>query len=162
MLALPVVSTAPAGAQMGTVSLEAARLDGVATTASIGVGWAVPLGDAGGLPGRGEQISSEVSSWLVGFGAGVGASFAGDRGADDAFTAHGHLGLLWRTGSMVEQVGLVAYGNLEPAGLGPALRVKVAILEVQAGGLWMENDLGLRWFAGAGVSLQFLLDVFAR
>jgi hypothetical protein len=155
LLALPALSCASVQAQMGTVSLQAARLDGVATTASIGVGWAIPLGDAGGLPAPGEERSSEVSSWLVGFGVGLGASVAGDRGDKDAFTANGHAGLLWRTGSMVDQVGVVA-------AIGPALTAKVAILELRAGGLWMEHDLGLRWFAGMGISLQFLLDVFAR
>ena len=96
---------------MGTVSLQAARLDGVATTTSIGVGWTEPLGDAGGLPAMGEEISSEVSSWLLAFGVGLGVSVAGDRGDEDAFTANGHLGLLcapapwstrwawWRTGT---------------------------------------------------------------
>ena len=147
---------------MGTISLQAARLDGVATTATIGVGFALPLGDAGGLPEPGQEVSGAVSSWLVGFGAGLGVSLAGDRGDKDAFTANGNLGILRRTGSMVDQVGLVAYGNLEPAAIGPALKAKVAILEVQAGGLWMEHDLGFRWFAGADISLQFLLDVFAR
>lgn len=162
LLALPAVSATPIVAQMGTVSLQAARLDGVASTASIGVGWAIPMGDAGGLPAPGQEISSEVSSWLVGFGAGLGASVAGDRGDKDAFTANGYLGLLRRTGSMVDQVGVVAYGNLEPAAIGPALTAKVAILDLRAGALWMEHDLGLRWFAGLGISLQFLLDVFAR
>jgi hypothetical protein len=98
----------------------------------------------------------------LGFGVGAGVSIAGRRGEKDGFTANGHLGLLYRTGAMVDQVGVVAYGNLEPAAIGPALKVKVAILELQGGGLWMENDLGFRWFAGAGISLQFLLDVFAR
>jgi len=162
LLVLPTLAPRAAAAQMGTISLQAARLDGVASTASIGVGWAEPLGDGGGLPRPGEEISSAVSSWLLGFGAGLGVSIAGDHGGDDAFTAHGHVGLLYRTGSMVDQVGLVAYGNLEPAAIGPALKVKVAILELQGGGLWMEHDLGFRWFAGAGISLQFLLDVFAR
>jgi hypothetical protein len=38
----------------------------------------------------------------------------------------------------------------------------VAILDVQAGGLWLEDGLGFRWFVGGGISLQFLLDVFKR
>ncbi len=162
LLTLPAFSAAPVRAQMGTVSLQAARLDGVATTASIGVGWAIPLGDAGGLPAPGQEISSEVSPWLVGFGAGLGVSIAGHRGDKDSFSADGYLGLLRRTGSLVDQVGVVAYANLEPAAIGPALTAKLAILDLRAGALWMEHDLGLRWFAGMGISLQFLLDVFAR
>ncbi len=151
----------PLQAQSGTLSLQAARLDGAATTTTLGVGWVVPLGEPA-LPAPGEASEEAVSDWLVTFGLGAGASWAGARGGKDAFTVTGHGGLARRTGTLVEQVGLEAWGNLEPLAVGPAVRARVAVVDLRAGGLWMEDDLGLRWFAGLDVSLQFLLDVFAR
>jgi len=159
--ALAAMAPVPAGAQTGTLTLQAARLDGAATTTTLGVGWTVPLGEPA-LPGPGEVSEEAVSDWLLSLGAGAGASWAGARGDGDAFTVNGHADVLWRTGSLVERVGAGVYGNLDPLALGPEVRARLAVIDVRAGGLWMEHALGLRWFAGLDLSLQFLLDVFAR
>jgi hypothetical protein len=159
--AMAAMAPCPAGAQTGTLSLQVARLDGVATTTTLGVGWTVPLGEPS-LPGPGELSEEAVSDWLLSLGAGAGVSWAGARARGNAFTANGHADLMWRTGSLVERVGAGAYGNLDPLALGPELRARLAVIDVRVGGLWMEHAPGLRWFAGVDLSLQFLLDVFAR
>jgi len=73
---------------------------------------------------------------------------------------NGQLGMMYRTGKTVDQVGLVVHGNLNPGYLGPALRVKIAIVDLLVGGMWVENDVGFRAFFGGGVSWAFLCDVF--
>jgi hypothetical protein len=63
----------------------------------------------------------------------------------------------------VDQVGIIAYGNAKPLGAGPALRALVSsVVELRAGGMWLGDDLGFRWVAGGGVSLQFLVDLLVR
>jgi len=161
LLGLSAVVPGPARAQTGTLALQAARLDGAATTTTLGVGWTVPLGEPS-LPGPGEVSEEEVSDWLLTLGAGAGMSWAAARAEGNAFTVNGHADLMWRTGSLVERVGAGVYGNLDPLAVGPAVRARLAVIDVQAGGLWMEHALGVRWFAGVDVSLQFLLDVFSR
>jgi len=161
LLGLAAIAPGPARAQTGTLALQAARLDGAATTTTLAVGWAVPLTQPS-LPGPGEVSEETVSDWLLSLGAGAGASWAGARATENAFTVNGYADLLWRTGSLVERAGAGVYANLDPLAVGPELRARLAVIDVRAGGLWMEHALGLRWFAGVDVSLQFLLDVFAR
>lgn len=152
---------AAVAAQTPTIHVQGAVLDNVATTVTLGLQFTTPLGEAG-LPSPGQQTTEDVRSWLFAAGASGGISLAHKQGYDDGFTATGHIGLMYRTGALVEQVGIVAYGNTEPLGAGPALRAKIAIVDLHAGGMWMKDGLGFRWFCGGGLSLQFLLDVFTR
>jgi hypothetical protein len=159
--AVAAMAPYPAGAQTGTLSLQVARLDGVATTTTLGVGWTVPLGEPS-LPGPGEVSEEAVSDWLLSLGVGAGGRGPPPGAAWNALTVNGHADLLWRTGFLVERVGAGVYGNLDPLAMGPEVTARLAVIDVRAGGLWMEHALGLRWFAGLDLSLPFLLDVFAR
>lgn len=52
----------------------------------------------------------------------------------------GQLGMLYRIGSTIEQVGVVAYGNLQPRSGGSGADGQgSAIVELLAGGVWMEE-----------------------
>jgi len=153
--------TVPAEAQSPTVHIQGALLGEVAGTVTLGLQLNRSIGDPG-LPKPGQIIEDDSRPWLLTLGAAAGVSVARKHGRDDGFTATGHAGLMRRTGKTVDQIGVVAYLNTKPFGAGPAVRAKVAILDVQAGGLWLEDGLGFRWFVGGGISLQFLLDVFKR
>jgi hypothetical protein len=91
----------------------------------------------------------------------AGASIARERGDDNGFTVAAHGGVMRRTASFVEEVGVVGYANLNPLGAGPALRGKIAAaIDVTAGGLWMTDEAeGFRWFVGGGLSLALLGDL---
>lgn len=150
-----------ASAQTPTVHLQAAHIGGTATTTTVGLQWTRSLGDVA-LPQPGQQVDQESRSWLLVGGLAGGYSWTTQRGPNSGLNAAAHAGLMYRTGALVDQVGVVGYLNARPFGAGPALRAKIAVLDVQAGGLWVEGRRGLHWFIGGGVSLQFLCDLFCR
>lgn len=151
----------PAAAQTPTVHVQWALVHESAATLGLGLQLAKPLGSVA-VPKPGEVSTSETQPWLVIVGAGGGYSRARRDGGSDGFTATAELGLLRRTGGLVDQVGVVAYVNTKPLGAGPAVRAKFKILDLKAGGMWLEKGHGFRWFVGGGMSIQFLLDVFKR
>ena len=151
-----------ASAQTGTLQVQAALIDDAATTYTLGIRYTAPRTEPA-LPRPGETSEEAVNEWLITAMAGGGVSRGRGDNTENVATLVGQLGMLYRIGSTIEQVGVVAYGNLNPGLVGPALTVRVAIVELLAGGVWMEGGAsGLVWFLGAGVSWEFVRDVFER
>jgi hypothetical protein len=141
-----------------TGRLQSAYLFDEATTLSLGLEYLTPLGsDDGLLPAPGETSVSSVREWLFTGALGAGVAFPRESDDDTAFTLTGYTGVMWRTGWFVEQVGAVAYGNLNPGGGGPALRARIAIVDLMVGGLWIDDDF--TGVAGLDLSLAFLGDL---
>jgi hypothetical protein len=152
---------APVAAQTPTVHIQGALIGKAAGTVGLGLQLTKPLGDVE-LPKPGQVSTTETQPWLLIAGAGGGYSWARKEGRTDGFNATAELGVVRRTGALIDQVGLVAYLNTKPLGAGPAVRAKVLIIDIKAGGMWLEKGQGFRWFVGGGVSLEFLLDLFKR
>jgi hypothetical protein len=146
-------------AQAGTLHAQLGRLDKAAWTYTLGVRYTKPIGEGGVLPAPGQRIERDVRPWLLTATAGGGLSRTRGSDPQNELTLVGQLGVLYRTGSMVEQVGLVAYGNLEPGLVGPALAARVAVVELIAGAGWLDGDSGVAWFAGAAVALELWGDL---
>jgi hypothetical protein len=161
-LALSAVSVpgqSDLSAQTGTVHVQASLVSDAAATYTLGVRYTTPRSEPE-VPGRGQTSVEAVNEWL--FTATLGGGLSRGRGTftKNQGTVNGQLGMMYRTGKTVDQVGLVVHGNLNPGYLGPALRVKIAIVDLLVGGMWVENDVGFRAFFGGGVSWAFLCDVF--
>lgn len=158
LAALIGLGRADLSAQTGTLHIQAARIHDAAATYTLGVRYTSPKSPPA-LPDPGETVRQAVSEWLFTGMVGGGVSRGlGDITENEA-TAVGYLGVMYRTGVIVDQVGIIAYGNLNPGGAGPALRLKMAVVDLMIGGLWMEKDLGFRFFLGGGLSWAFIGDL---
>ncbi len=154
----------PAGAQEGTLHAQATLLDDAVWTATFGLRYTTPLGDAseegGVLPGPGQTVERAGRRWLFTAMAGGGIARGRGSGAETRGTAVGYVGALYRLESVVESVGAVAWGSLEPGFLGPAVAVRaLTILEVLAGVGTLEERSGASWFASVAVSVALFRDL---
>lgn len=141
-----------------TGRLQSAHLFDEATTVSLGLEYLTPLGsDDGILPQPGETSVSSVREWLFTGALGAGVAFPRESDDDATFTLTGYAGVMWRTGWFIEQIGAVAYGNLNPGGGGPALRARIAIVDLMVGGMWVDDDF--TGVVGLDLSLAFLGDL---
>lgn len=159
-LTLGLVFAGPRGAmaQTGTVHLQAALLDDAAAAYTLGIRYTAPR-TAPALPRPGETSEEEVEEWL--FTAMVGAGLSRGKGGnpENGGTVVGQVGMAYRTGALVEQVGLVAYANTNPWLIGPAVTARVAIVEVAAGGGWRDGGSGLAWFVAGALSWELIRDL---
>ena len=158
-----LVADAPLQGQTGTAHVQYARIDGAANTFTLGARYTKALGDAGGggvLPGRGQTLERAGRRWLFTATAGGGLSRSTGDDPENSFTVVAQAGVLYRFESLVESLGLVAYGNLEPGFIGPAATARAfGILEVIGGAGRLEGASGVSWFAGASVSVQLFGDL---
>lgn len=142
-----------------TVHIQGAMIGQAAVTSTLGLQWELPIG-GNDLPAPGETVTAESRSWLVSLGAAGGYVWGRAPGIRDGLTGAGHGGVAYRLGGKVEQVGVVALVNTTPLGVGPAVRLKVLVVDLQAGRLWLTDRRGAHWFATVSIPVQFIRDVF--
>ncbi len=152
----------PGAANAQVVYLQAARLDGIATTITADVEVRTSLGssDEDVLPAPGRMLEYTESPLVLTLMLGAGVSLAGGECDDDGPTAVGHLGLLYRTEWFFDRAGLLAFGSARPFAGGPAVRLEMLrAFGLELGGLWFDESRGFRWFAALDVSVPFLRDL---